>query len=116
MVFLAANKDWRTSIANDSVLYRSGIDIADICRYTRYVVVLSCMESVSSTNHTINADYPLLKDSSACLYNDKAKWIDTNGACHGGKIIWDGRYHMKYISSTSFSNSRVTRGRRKVQE
>ena len=65
MVFLAPNKDWRTSIANDSVLYRSGIDIADICRYTRYVDVLSCMESVSSTNHTINADYPLLKDSSS---------------------------------------------------
>ena len=51
---------------------------------------------------------PCSRIARACLYNDKAKWIDTNGACHGGKIIWDGRYHMKYISSTSFSTSRVT--------
>ena len=48
---------------------------------------------------------PCSRIARACLYNDKAKWIDTNGACHGGKIIWDGRYHMKYISSTSFSTT-----------
>ena len=61
---------------------------------------------------------PCSRISRACLYNDKAKWIDTNGACHGGKIIWDGRYHMKYISSTSFSTSRVTwkeKGARVIQ-
>ena len=60
---------------------------------------------------------PCSRIARACLYNDKAKWIDTNGACHGGKIIWDGRYHMKYISSTSFSTSRVTwKEKWKVQE